>query len=282
MNLCYPRVAVLAVLSSVLFSGSLVSAQDGLQYPLSIAVSESTVYLADRELPGVWKVQGDALSLFFRGEKKFRTPLNAVRCVEIDRDGKLLAGDSSTREVYRFDDAGKPVPLTNGGVGIPMDIAVNQAGDLFVSDLEIQRVVKVPKAGGEPTEVAEIAGCRGLFIDHEDHLWVVSTTTNQLHRIAPDRTKKVILEGRPLNFPHTVVVDQELTAYVCDGYEKGIWKIPLGGQPTLWVKGPPFDNPVGMAWQGDTILVVDPRAKGVFQVNKEGQVMALPLKPAAG
>ncbi|MCA9145693.1 MAG: hypothetical protein H6821_07165 [Planctomycetaceae bacterium] len=256
------------------------SAADSAQYPLSIAVSESTIMLADRNLPGVWKLEGGQLSAYFTGSKKFRTPLNAVRCVEFDSDGKLLAGDSSTREVYRFDDEGKPVPLTDGGIGIAMDIAVNKAGDLFVSDLEIQRIMKVPKAGGKPEEVTEISGCRGLFVDKEDYLWVVSTTNDQLFRISPEGKSETIVAGRAFEFPHTVVVDDDLTAYVCDGYAKTIWKITRGGKPEAWVKGEPFDNPVGMAIQGDTIYVVDPRAVAVFQIDRAGKITTTPLKAA--
>ncbi|HRX78423.1 MAG TPA: hypothetical protein P5307_05135, partial [Pirellulaceae bacterium] len=37
------------------------SAADSAQYPLSIAVSESTIMLADRNLPGVWKLEGGQL-----------------------------------------------------------------------------------------------------------------------------------------------------------------------------------------------------------------------------
>jgi sugar lactone lactonase YvrE len=256
------------------------NAQGGAQYPLSIAVSDAGIMLADRDLPGVWRLKDGELSAYFTGSKKFRTPLNAVRCVEFDSDGKLLAGDSSTREVYRFDDDGKPVPLTDGGIGIAMDIAVNQAGDLYVSDLEIQRIMKVPKAGGKPEEVTEISGCRGLFVDKEDHLWVVSTTNDQLYRISPDGKSETVVEGRAFEFPHTVVVDDDLTAYVCDGYAKTIWKITRGGKPEAWVKGEPLINPVGMAIQGDTIYVVDPRAVAVFEIDRDGKLKATPLKPA--
>ncbi len=259
---------------------SAAQAQAVAQYPLSIAIADSTIMLADRELPGVWKLQDGELTAYFTGSKEFRTPLNAVRCVEFDSDGKLLAGDSSTREVYRFDDEGQPIPLTDGGIGIAMDIAVNKAGDLFVSDLEIQRIMKVPKAGGKPEEVTEISGCRGLFVDKEDHLWVVSTTSNQLYRISPDGKSETIVEGRAFEFPHTVVVDGNLTAYVCDGYAKTIWKIARGGKPEAWVKGEPLVNPVGMAIQGDTIYVVDPRAVAVFEIDQEGKLKTIPLKPA--
>ena len=107
-----------------------------MQYPLAITAADSgELYVADRELPGVWRADGAKLSVYFQGSKKFRTPLNAVRCLALDRSGALLAGDSSTREIYRFDKAGKPVPLTSGGIGIPMGMAVNSRGETVGASL---------------------------------------------------------------------------------------------------------------------------------------------------
>src|SRR5947208_723260 len=95
-----------------------------LKYPLAIATdSEQAIYLADRNLPGVWKATGGKLELFIEGSTKFRTPLNAPRCILVDQKGRVLVGDSSTREVYRFDAERKPQPLTKGGVGIPTALA---------------------------------------------------------------------------------------------------------------------------------------------------------------
>lgn len=262
----------LLALSAFLCGAAVASGQETFEYPLSIAVGESGTFIADRTLHSVWKLNGNKPELFFKGDKKFRTPLNAVRCVELDADGNLLAGDSSTREIYRFDAAGKPTPLTGGLVGIPMDMAVNKAGDIYVTDLEIQRVMKVPKAGGKPEEVTQISGCRGLFVDSEDHVWVVSTTKDQLHRIAPDGKSEVIVADRPFKFPHTVVVDAEMTAYVCDGFAGTIWKIPKGGEPQAWATGAPLVKPVGMALHGGKVYVADPYAVGILEIDSEGKV----------
>ena len=106
-------------------------------YPLAVTeTADGIVYVADRNLPGIWKVEDGKKSIYFQGSKKFRTPLNAVRCLAIDHEGKLLAGDSSTREVYRFDDDAKPQPLTEGWIGIPMALAVAPDGTIYTADLE--------------------------------------------------------------------------------------------------------------------------------------------------
>lgn len=307
------------------WSVSAIAAELG--YPLSIAVSESgIVYLADRDLPGIWKLEGEKLTLFYQGSRQFRTPLNAIRCVALDRDGRLLAGDSSTREVYRFNDENNPVGLTRkvgpepatptpsppnaaksaekkktdpegcddkpsergapppahpkyvfGEIGIPMDIAVDKTGNLFVSDLEIHRIVKVAKEGGAVQEFVQIQAPRGLCLDSEEHLWVVAG--RKLVRVSPAGEKTTVVEDGTFRFPHTVAVGTDKTAYVCDGYEKCIWKVPPGGKPTKLVSGEPLVNPVGMRLVADKLYVVDPRAKAVFQVTLDGKIASLPMKP---
>lgn len=250
-----------------------------LSYPLAIAANDSgEIYLADRNLPGIWKLKDGELSVYFEASKKLRTPLNAVRCLAFDKQGKLLAGDSATRDVYRFDDDGKPTPLTSGGIGIPMGIAVNKAGELLVSDLELHCLWKVPEAGGQAVKFAEVPAPAGVRLDSDDQLWVVSRGKDQLYRVSPEGKAETFVKGRVMQFPHDVAFDKTGTAYISDGYEKAIWKLAPGGAPKKWVSGPPLDNPVGLAWQGESLLVIDPRAKAVFRVDVEGKLTKLEWK----
>uniref|UniRef100_A0A7C2JYI1 SMP-30/Gluconolactonase/LRE-like region domain-containing protein n=1 Tax=Schlesneria paludicola TaxID=360056 RepID=A0A7C2JYI1_9PLAN len=267
-------VSALIALAQLATSAGL-AADPAPQYPLAIAVApEGAVYLADRNLPGVWKITDDKLTLFHQASKKFRTPLNAIRCLAIDKEGRLLAGDSATRDVYRFNADGQPEPLTKGGIGIPMAIAVDAQGDIFVADLELHRIVKVPAAGGEPTVAVAVPAPRGLTIDAEQRLWVVSHGPDQLLRVSPDgQTRDVIVTGRPFSFPHHLVLDGDGAAFVVDGYLPGVWKVPPGQMPEKWQSGDPFRNPVGIARAGDKLLVVDPRAQTLFTLDAAGKVV---------
>lgn len=256
-----------------------------LVYPLSIAVAPAgDMFLADRNAHSVWKVSGETLSLFSHGSPKFRTPLNAIRCVEIDSDGNVLAGDSSTRDVYRLDATGKPTGLARPstkdfGIGIPMDIVVDSQGDLLVSDLERPgRIWRVPKAGGQPQEVLKINAPRGIAIDSEDRLWVIANRS--LVRLTSEGKPETIVEDGVFSYPHTVVVDKQGTAYVCDGYAAAIWRVAAGKKPEKWVSGEPLVRPVGIAWQGENLVVVDPHAKAVIQITPDGKPTRLEIKPA--
>ncbi|MBM3968700.1 MAG: hypothetical protein FJ302_02380 [Planctomycetes bacterium] len=251
---------------------------DELQYPLTAVASADgqSLFIADLNQTGVWKLSDGKLAVFFQASKKFRTPLNRVRCIGLDRNGKLLAGDSSTREVYRFDEEGKPQPLTNGGIGIPMDLVADPDNNLFVTDLELKWIWKIPAAGGKAEKFAEVEAPRGITIDADKNLWIVNHGKNQLLRITPDAKVEVVVEGRPWGFPHEVELDKNKTAFITDGYGKCIWKVPLGGKPEKLVSGEPLINPVGLTWRGETLLVIDPRAKGVFAIDSNGKLAAVP------
>jgi sugar lactone lactonase YvrE len=250
-----------------------------LDYPLAGAVgAEDRLYLADRNLPGIWQVDGERGTVFFAASKQLRTPLNAVRCVAIDHQGKLLAGDSATREVYRFDDDKKPVPLTNGGIGIPMGIGVRPSGELLVADLELHRIWKVPSAGGAPELFAEVPSPRAIFVDSNDVAWMVSHGKNQLLKLDQDGKIEAAVSGRPFEFPSAVVVNAEGVAFVCDTYGKAIWRVEPGRDPVKWVSGAPMQSPVGLALRGDDLLVIDPRAKTVFAIDPKAELTKLDIK----
>jgi sugar lactone lactonase YvrE len=239
------------------------------------AAEDGTIYIADRNFHGIWKFANGKLEKFFEGSAKFRTPLNAVRCVAMDHQGKLLAGDSATREVYRFDEAGKPVPLTKGQIGIPTAIAVRKSGEILVADQEIMFIWKIPAEGGEPVKLAEVGAIVGLCLDQDDQLWVTSRSNIPLRRVSPDGQVENVLSERSFQFPQQIVLDDTKTAYIADNYDKAVWKVPAGGAPVKWVEGDPLVGPVGIARAGGKLLIADPKAKAVFQVDSDGKVTKL-------
>lgn len=250
---------------------SLVLAEDWV-YPLDVAAGQNgEFYIADRKLPGILKLADGQISVHVQGDKKFRTPMNAVRCVHVTADGTLLAGDSATREVYRVAADGTLTPLTSGTIGIPTEIATH--GDfIYVTDLELSRVWKFPLAGGTPQEVAVVAGPRGVAVDADGSVWVLSPQKPQLRRIAADGNQTVVHEGLTFEFPQDVLVSADGSAFVSDGYAKCIWKIAPGAEPVKWGMSEKFSNPVGMGWEGENILLIDSRAPGLFRIAPSGEV----------
>lgn len=258
-------------------ASKVIRAEETMKYPLAVAVGkDSTVYVADRDLPGIWKFADGKWSIYFQASKKFRTPLNAVRCLAIDNDGKLLAGDSAARDIFRFDDAGQPQPLTKGNVGMPMAIAVAKDGSIYAADIEIHRIVKVPSAGGEPEIITELSAVRGLAIDADGRLIAVNHGKDAVLQISLDgKERKVLVEGKPFNFSHHVVIGAAGELYVVDGYNKSVWKVDPGAAPVEIIKGEPLKNPVGIALQDGKLLIADPHSKAIYRRSDDGKLEEL-------
>lgn len=252
-----------------------------MKYPLSaVAAPDGSVFIADRNLPGIWKLADGKLEVFFQASRKFRTPLNAVRCVALDGEGRLLAGDSATREVYRFDNAGKPVPLTKGAIGIPMALAVRADGEILVADLETHRIFAIPAAGGEPVEVLAVNSPRGIAVDGEGAVWILSTSSKrgQVLKYTGSGEPLVVIGPQTFQFPHNIVLDAKGLPCVTDGYGKAVLKIQ-DGKASPMVSGPPLVNPVGLSRIGEDLLVVDPRANEIFRLSSDGKLTG--LKPSS-
>jgi sugar lactone lactonase YvrE len=253
---------------------------EGMHYPLgAIRSDDGKVSVVDLRLPGVWQGSDGKLDVFFQASKKFRTPLNAARCIAFDKDGKVLVGDTSTRQVYRFSDDGKPTKLAGEGVGIgmPMALTVDAEGTIFVADLELHRIFKIPHEGGEPVELAVVSAPRGLAFDADGNLIVVSTTKDQLLKVTMKGEVSVLCPGRPFDFPHNIAISKDGTKFVTDGYGKCVWKVGADNTPTKLISGEPFVNPVGISISGDVLLVTDPRANAVFEVTLDGKLSNLKL-----
>lgn len=270
--------SVLSMLCLISLAGRSLSAAD-LVYPVSVAVAkDGTAYIADGKLPGIWKFSGGKLTEHYKASDGIRTPLNGIRCLAVDPEGKVIAGDSATREVYRVEAKDKLTPLTKGGIGIPQGLAVGEDGTIFVSDLESHAIYKIPAKGGDPAKLADVKAPIGIALDAEKTLWVASRGKDQVVKVSADGKVTPVITGRVLQFPQGIAIAADKAVYVSDNYAKTIWKIAPGGQPAKWATGDSLKAPIGIAFQGVNLLVADPRGPALLSIDPAGKATN-PLKP---
>lgn len=276
-------VAVLAVTTSPVH-GQDAEAEDQagsqFQYPLAVvAAKDGTVYVGDLKLPGIWKIKDGKKSVYFQASKKFRTPLTRIRCLAIDHEGRLLAGCTSSRDVFRFDENDQPVSLMPGPLpGIPMAIAVAKDGTIYVADTELHRIWKTPASGSDnPEEFAVINSPRGLTFDGDGNLCVlsVSSADGQIQKVSPDGKIVPFVKGHPFNMPHNIVCCSDGSFFVTDNYEHCVWKVSPDGSKEKLKVGSPLDRPVGLCLSGDNLLIADPHIKTIFQMTQAGEISVL-------
>jgi len=240
------------------------------KYPISVAASTDAIYVADRQLPGIWVVKDGKAKVYFKADKKIGSALNAVRCLAMDQSGHLVAGDSATRDVYRFDDQRVPLALTGGKIGIPMGIAVAKDGTLFVSDLELKQIVRIPVDSRNVEVVAAVEAPTGLALAANGDILVICRAKDPVRRVTAAGEVSVVVSGTPFGFPQDIAVDGEGKIFVTDGYAKAIFSATAGEAPTKLFAGDPLVHPVGICRSGDVMLVVDPRAKKLFRLVDDG------------
>jgi sugar lactone lactonase YvrE len=269
------KTSVLVCLLLICSANVSLTAQDQAQvatwkYPISVAASVDAIYVADRQLPGIWVVKDGKAKVYFKADKKIGSALNAVRCLAMDQSGHLVAGDSATRDVYRFDDQRVPLALTGGKIGIPMGIAVAKDGTLFVSDLELKQIVRIPVDSRNVEVVAAVEAPTGLALAANGDILVICRAKDPVRRVTAAGEVSVVVAGTPFGFPQDIAVDGEGKIFVTDGYAKAIFSATAGEAPTKLFAGDPLVHPVGICRSGDVMLVVDPRAKKLFRLVDDG------------
>ena len=269
------KTSVLICLLLICCANVSLTAQDPSQvatwkYPISVTASADAIYVADRQLPGIWVVKDGKAEVYFKADKKIGSALNAVRCLALDQSGHLVAGDSATRDVYRFDDQRVPVALTGGKIGIPMGIAVAKDGTLFVSDLELKQIVRIPVDSRNVEVVATVEAPTGLALAANGDVLVICRAKDPVRRVTAAGEVSVVVSGTPFGFPQDIAVDGEGKIFVTDGYAKAIFSATTGEAPTKVFAGDPLVHPVGICHSGDVMLVVDPRAKKLFRLVDDG------------
>jgi outer membrane protein assembly factor BamB len=242
-------------------------------YPLDgVVLADNSVLVVDRNLPGIWKRSDEQLSIFVQGSPSFRKPMNACRCIATSPDGRVFVGDSATREVYEVMPDGTTKPLAGGRIGVAMDIAISSDGVIYVADLERRAIWKWNLIDGKPEPLFPKANARGIAVDSKNRLWVLSQNKEQLVRYETDGTATTLVSERFFEFAHNIIVDDDDTAWVSDGYAKAIWKVAPGAAPVKAIQSELFQNPVGLFKHGDKIAVVDPHAMAVFHASRDGTV----------
>ncbi len=239
---------------------------------------ESGLWIADARLHGIFKLSaGKPVEMAFKGGATNRSPLASPRALAIDSKGNLFAADTATSEVYRLQPGEPPVPLTHGAFEIPMGLAIGKNDVLYIADMRLSTIFRMPISGGKPEIVAKVPAPRGIMIDADASVIVVSAGPDQLVRVRGDGKVEPIVRGRPFSFPHAVVSAPDRGGFlVSDGYTATIWKVSAEGKTEAWFKGAPLVRPVGMTRDSaGAVIVADPGAGKVFRLKSPNDIKSL-------
>lgn len=257
-------------------------------YPIFLAVGpDRAVYVSDQNVPAIYKIGADGkVATVYKGKKQYRTPLYRPRGIAVDKDGSLIVCDPATMDVFRVLPDGKAIPLTGKKVKLlngiettmgdvfiqPEGVAIARDGTIYISDLRLRAVYRIGK-DNKPVKLADVPAPRGLALDKDGSLLVLSHSDAQLRRVTTDGKVAIVVGGRPFGFPMSICVRADGNYVVTDNYSKSLWLVTPQGKAEKLVEGEPLKNPTSVALDTDGSLVVaDPHKQKVFVVSPTKQV----------
>jgi sugar lactone lactonase YvrE len=142
--------------------------------------------------------------------------LNSVGALALDAAGNLYIGDRSNARVRRVNREGTITTVAGGGTAAPTDgaaatqvalrdpigVAVDAAGNLYIADIGLNRIVKVSPPGvvslvagtgasgfagdGGPATQAQLARIRRLTVDRAGNLFFSDADNYRIRKISPE------------------------------------------------------------------------------------------------
>ncbi len=260
---------------------------------------------------------------FFDGiglSAKFKFPYNGV----FDQEGNLYVTDSENYKIRKITPhkvvstfAGSTNGYEDGDAhnakfGHPIGIAIDQNGNLYVSDAGYHVIRKISPAGNVSTLAgdgtkgnddgmgpnARFDWPMGIAVDHAGNVYVADSGNDRIRKITPEGRVTTLAGGirgdsdgigNNAGFynPYGVIVDAQGSVYVADTYNHKIRKVTAEGEVTTiagTVKGfedgtiatAKFEYPQSLAMDSlGTIYVSDTESHKIRSINGNGTVSTL-------
>ncbi|MFE7802130.1 serine/threonine-protein kinase PknD [Nocardia sp. NPDC057440] len=121
-----------------------------------------------------------------------------------------------------------PLPFT--GVSLPTDVAVDTAGNVYVTDMGNDRVVKLAAGASAPTPLpfTGLKNPQGVTVDTAGNVYVTDTSNNRVVGLAAGASAPTTLPFTGLKDPRGVAVDTAGDVYVADRANDRVVKLAAG------------------------------------------------------
>ena len=289
---------------------------------------EGNIFLSDREGKLVWKLDKSGRAFVIAGTGKptgsrglpdGRVPARELDLampegLVIDVDGSILQTDSYNHVIWRIDQegyvtrfagtgergrGGENVKALESSFAFPCDVRLDSQGNVFVADLENNRIRKITREGivttvagtgvpgysgdGGPAIKAELNAPWGILVDNNDNLLIADSNNDVIRKVGSDGIIQTIAgngeegydgDGGParaakLNTPQSLAVDAAGRLYIGDEHNDAIRVVEPNGTIRTLVgsKGPGFSGDGGPA---SLAQIADP--EGLW-IRKDGSIL---------
>jgi sugar lactone lactonase YvrE len=179
---------------------------------------------------------------------------------------------------------------------LPESIAVDRAGNIYVSMAPLGEIWKLDPSGAFQEVLASFPTAPGLFgvsglrFDDRGNLYVANSADNPeargVWKISPSGTKERIAGTGNIPLPNDLAISYDGTIYITDSATGAVWRALAGAAAEMWVQDQTLEGtgayglgmPIGA--NGIVIAPADVSVGGVVVGNAEkGQVVRIPILP---
>ena len=261
-----------------------------LAYPEAVALDGSgALYIADRDNHRIRRVDGAGTitTLAGTGDRGYsgdggpavEARLNGPTGIAVDSEGALYIADRDNHRIRRVDGAGTITTVAgtgergyshseNGGPAVeaqlnyPTDVAVDEAGNLYIADTWNRRIRRVDQAGiittvagnggvgfgggGRPAVRVSLDFPSGVAVDGSGNLYIAESGNGRVFRVDVSGTLTTVAgtgergysgDGGPaveaqLAEPKGVAMDKAGNLYIADSWNHRIRRVDPGGTLT--------------------------------------------------
>ncbi|MEU7632768.1 serine/threonine-protein kinase PknD [Nocardia sp. NPDC049220] len=140
-----------------------------------------------------------------------------------------------------------PLPFT--GVSLPTDVAVDPAGNVYVTDMGNDRVVRLAAGASAPTSLpfTGLKNPQGVAVDTAGNVYVSDTSNDRVMKLAAGASVPTPLPFTGLKNPHGVAVDGAGDVYVADWGNDRVVRLAAGASAPTVLPFPGLQDPQGLA-----------------------------------
>jgi streptogramin lyase len=112
------------------------------------------------------------------------------------------------------------ITYTGGGISAPSGVAVDQTGNVWLSNSGNNSVTRLDPNGNALSPNAGYTGSfnapSAIAIDQGGYAWVTNSGNNSLVQLSPAGTSPTILTGNGLTAPHAIAIDATGSVFVAN------------------------------------------------------------------
>jgi serine/threonine-protein kinase len=162
---------------------------------------------------------------------------------------KVASGPTTQSTAQTAPSSYRATVLPFTGLTGPEGVAVDRAGNVYVSNVENDRVMKLT-AGSTMQSVLPFIGLKepyGLAVDNDGNVYVGDTDNDRVVKLAPNSTNQTVLPFTGLKRPEGLAVDASRSVYVVDTGNDRVVKLAAGSTSQTVLSFSDLERPKGVA-----------------------------------